>query len=175
MALAKKVMTWPSMSRPTHRHGQLGEAKEKGYLFITGDELPYPAVSRHQIEALVGEKLDEDIPVEEVVAAAETYHVFFLIPDLERRKRCRRVGGSCWATMPSAWNPRRTCAVAAAIVGLTEKLIPDLDALAGILSNNGFDRQHVGSTIRALWIMQRCSKCRARVCIRFGGGPVGKW
>ena len=47
-------------------------------------------------------------------------------------------------------SPADTCAVAAAIVGLTEKLIPDLDALAGILSDNGFDRPHVGSTIRAL-------------------------
>ena len=37
--------------------------KQKGYLFLTGDENPYPAVSRHHIEALVGEKLDEDIPV----------------------------------------------------------------------------------------------------------------
>jgi len=27
-------------------------------------------VSRHQVEALVGEKLDEDIPLEEVIAAA---------------------------------------------------------------------------------------------------------
>src|SRR4029079_19365042 len=31
--------------------------KKKGYLFLTGDENPYPAVSRHHIEALVGEKL----------------------------------------------------------------------------------------------------------------------
>ena len=126
--------------------------KKKGYLFLTGDELPYPAVSRHQIEALVGEKLDEDIPLEEVIAAAaETYHVFFLIPDLGRRQRCearwREVLGNHTICMES---PADTCAVAAAIVGLTEKLIPDLDALAGILSSNGFDHQHVGSTIRAI-------------------------
>src|SRR5262249_40952304 len=56
--------------------------KKKGYLFLTGDENPYPVVSRHHIDALVGEKLDEDIPIEEVIAAAaETYNLFFLIPD----------------------------------------------------------------------------------------------
>jgi hypothetical protein len=126
--------------------------KKKGYLFLTGDELPYPAVSRHQVESLVGEKLDEDIPLEEVIAAAaETYHVFFLIPDLERRKQCearwRVLLGHHTICMES---PADTCAVAAAIVGLTETLIPDLDALAGILSSNGFDRQRVGSTLRAL-------------------------
>ena len=126
--------------------------KQKGYLFLTGDERPYPSVSRHQIEALVGEKLDEDIPLEEVIAAAaETFHVFFLIPDLGRRQRCeprwRQLLGNHTICMES---PADTCAVAAAIVGLTEKLIPDLDVLARILSANGFDRQHVGSTVRAL-------------------------
>jgi hypothetical protein len=53
--------------------------KKKGYLFMTGDEHPYPAVSRHQVEALLGEKLDDDIPIEEVIAAAaESCHLFFL-------------------------------------------------------------------------------------------------
>ena len=126
--------------------------KKKGYLFITGDELPYPAVSRHQIEVLLGEKLDEDIPIEEVIAAAtETYHVFFLIPDQKRAQRCedrwRKLLGDHTICMES---PEDTCAVAAAIVGLTEKRIPSLDAAAKILASNGFTREHVGSTLRAL-------------------------
>ena len=126
--------------------------KKKGYLFLTGDELPYPAVSRHQVEALIGEKLDEDIPIEEVIAAAaETYHLFFLIPDLGRRQRCesrwRELLGDHTICMES---PKDACCVAAAIVGLTEGRIPDLDSLAAILSSNGIDRDHVGSTIRAL-------------------------
>ncbi len=126
--------------------------RKKGYLFLTGDERPYPAVSRHQIDALVGEKLDEDIPIEEVIAAAaETYHLFFLIPDVERRQRCetrwRELLGDHTICMES---PTDACSVAAAIVGLTENRIPDLDSLAAILSSNGIDRQHIGSTIRAI-------------------------
>ncbi len=126
--------------------------KKKGYFFMTGDELPYPAVSRHQVEALVGEKLDEDIPIEEVIAAAaETYHIFFLIPDLQRAQRCearwRELLGDHTICMES---PADACCVAAAIVGLTEKRIPDLDALGHILSGNGIDRQHVDSSIRAV-------------------------
>lgn len=151
--------------------------KKKGYLFMTGDELPYPAVSRHQVEALVGEKLDEDIPLEEVIAAtAETYHVFFLIPDLERRKRCEarwsEVLGNHTICMES---PADTCAVAAAIVGLTERLIPDLDALAGILSSNGFDRQHVGSSVRALQDYAALLKLPASKPSHSTAAPVGKW
>jgi hypothetical protein len=126
--------------------------KRKGYFFITGDELPYPAVSRHQVEALIGEKLDEDIPIEEVIAAAaETYHLFFLIPDLVRRRRCearwKELLGDHAICMES---PADTCSVAAAIVALTEQRITDVDALAKVLSENGFDRDHVGSTIRAI-------------------------
>ena len=151
--------------------------KKKGYLFMTGDENPYPAVSRHHIEALVGEKLDEDIPLEEVVAAAaETYHVFFLIPDLGRRQRCearwREVLGNHTIGMES---PADTCAVAAAIVGLTEKLIPDLDALAGILSSNGFDRPHVGSTVRALQDYAALLKLPTSKSSPSPAAPVGKW
>jgi hypothetical protein len=151
--------------------------KKKGYLFLTGDENPYPAVSRHHIEALVGEKLDEDIPIDEVIAAAaETYHVFFLIPDLARRKRCearwRDVLGNHTICMES---PADTCAVAAAIVGLTEKLIPDLDALAGILSSHGFDRQHVGSTARVLQDYAALLKLPQSKSSYATATPVGKW
>lgn len=126
--------------------------KKKGYLFITGDELPYPAVSRHQVEGLIGEKLDEDIPIEEVIAAAaETYHLFFLIPDLQRRQACesrwRELLGDHTICMES---PLDACSVAAAIVGLTENSIPDVDTLARTLKSNGFSSERVGSTIRAV-------------------------
>lgn len=150
--------------------------KKKGYLFMTGDEMPYPAVSRHHIDALIGEKLDEDIPIEEVIAAtAETYNVFFLIPDFKRRKLCekqwRNLLGNHTICMES---PADTCAVAATIVGLTEKLIPDLHALARVLLGNGFDQEHVGSTIRALQDYVALLKLPSKSPYA-AATPVGKW
>lgn len=126
--------------------------KKKGYLFMTGDELPYPVVSRHHIAALIGEKLDADLPLEEVVAAAaETYHLFFLIPDLHRRKNCearwREVLGDHVICME---DPADTCAVAAAIVGLTEGVLPNVEAVADRLHGNGADQRRIGATIRAI-------------------------
>ena len=126
--------------------------KKRGYLFMTGDELPYPVVSKHQIEGLIGEKLDEDIPIEDVIAAAaETYHLFFLIPDLGRRQRCesrwRELLGDNVICMESHED---TCTVAAAIVGLTEKLLPDVDTVADVLRSNGLEKQRIGAVIRAL-------------------------
>jgi hypothetical protein len=126
--------------------------RKKGYLFITGDELPYPSVSHHQIGTLVGDSLDQDIPIEEAIAAAaETYHVFFLVPDLKRRRNCekrwRELLGDNVICMESASD---ACAVAASIVGLTEGAIPDLNALPAILADNAIERERVSSIIRAL-------------------------
>ncbi|MDQ1833756.1 VWA domain-containing protein [Massilia scottii] len=126
--------------------------RKKGYLFITGDELPYPAVSRHQIGSLVGDTLDADVPIAEAIAAAaETYHVFFLIPDLGRRGRCekrwRDLLGDHVICMEE---PGDACAVAAAIVGLTERAIPDMDALVATLGANAIAPQRVSAIVRAL-------------------------
>ena len=126
--------------------------KKRGYLFLTGDELPYNVVSRHQIEALIGTKLDEDLPIEEVIAAAaETFHLFFLIPDLKRRQRCEarwhELLGDHVICMEA---PADACAVAAAIVGLTERALPDLDAVARALRDNGMEKDRIGGVVRAL-------------------------
>ncbi|HMB55127.1 MAG TPA: VWA domain-containing protein [Thermoanaerobaculia bacterium] len=59
---------------------------KRGYLFITGDERPYPMLSRHVVEAFVGDHLDDDVKVEEVIAEVQKSFVpFFVIPDPQRR------------------------------------------------------------------------------------------
>jgi hypothetical protein len=126
--------------------------KQRGYLFMTGDERPYPAVSRHQVEALIGDKLDEDIPLAEVVSAvSETFHPFFLIPDLERRAKCERVWrdvlGDYVIAMESAED---TCYVAAGALVLTEKVAADIDALAKIYETSGMPRARIAPALRAL-------------------------
>lgn len=125
---------------------------KRGYLFVTGDELPYPAVSRHQVEALIGEKLDEDIPIEEAIAAAaETCHLFFLIPDAQRRRNCeprwRELLGDHVICMDS---PDDACAVAAGIVALTEKAVPGLDGLARVMGAHGMPQERVNAVAHAL-------------------------
>lgn len=54
---------------------------KKGYLFLIGDERPYMQVTRGQVEAIMGDSLQEDIPIADVIAKArEKYNVFFIIP-----------------------------------------------------------------------------------------------
>lgn len=55
---------------------------KKGYLFMCGDERAYPSVSRNQVEHLIGDKLQEDIPIKDMVAKLkEKFEVFFIIPE----------------------------------------------------------------------------------------------
>ena len=77
--------------------------KKRGYLVMTGDELPYPAVSKHQVETLLGDKLDEDVPVEEVVAELqESFEPFFLIPTPGGARGASASGAICSATTSCA-------------------------------------------------------------------------
>ena len=104
------------------------------------------------MEALCGEQLDEDVPIAGVVAALQqTWHPFFLIPDLQRRARCERVWrdvlGDHVICMES---PADTCYVAAGLVGLTEGVVADLDGLAKILAASGLERDRLNAVIRAV-------------------------
>ena len=125
---------------------------KKGYLFITGDEDPYPAVSRHQVATLVGESLDADIPIAEAIAAAsESYHLFFLIPDLKRRGACERVWRQLLGDHVICMEaPADACAVAASIVALTEGAAAGLDAVAATLRTGGLAPARVSAVVRAL-------------------------
>jgi hypothetical protein len=126
--------------------------KKRGYMVMTGDELPYPAVSKHQVEALVGDKLDDDVPVEEVVAELrESFEPFFLIPDHDRRARCERrwrdLLGDHVVCMTS---PADTCYVSAGAIGLAERIIRDVDDLAKRLEQAGAPKERVRGAVQAL-------------------------
>jgi hypothetical protein len=55
--------------------------REKGYLFLIGDEQYYPHVKRREIAGVIGDKLPEDIPVRELFTELQQrYEVFYLIP-----------------------------------------------------------------------------------------------
>ncbi len=55
---------------------------KKGYLFVIGDELPYPEVSRTEVETLFGDKLQENVLTTNIIKEAqEKFHVFYFIPE----------------------------------------------------------------------------------------------
>jgi hypothetical protein len=53
----------------------------RGYLFIIGDELPYPKVKRREVGKVVGDKLRQDIPTRDLVAElTRVYDVYYILP-----------------------------------------------------------------------------------------------
>lgn len=67
---------------------------KKGYFFITGDELPYSKVSASLVKEFIGDDLDEDIPLSQIVKELqERYHVFYIMPNLSSYYGSTRVLG----------------------------------------------------------------------------------
>jgi hypothetical protein len=56
---------------------------KRGYLFLIGDEAPYPRVKRREVARLLGDKLQADLPVEELVAELRRkYDVYSVLPKM---------------------------------------------------------------------------------------------
>jgi hypothetical protein len=126
--------------------------KKRGYLFMTGDELPYPLLSKHVVEGIVGDRLDDDLKTEEVIAELQkTFVPFFVIPDRERRNRCeRRWRDLLGDHVLCAEAPEDVCYVTAGAISLYEGFVPGLDALAPMLRDAGIPSARLSSVVRAL-------------------------
>lgn len=126
--------------------------KHRGYFIMTGDENPYPMVSRRQVAGILDDGLQEDIPLAHIVNELQrTFEPFFLIPDAARAKRCERTWrdalGDHVIVMESSDD---TCLVAASLVTLCEGATPDLEAVARSLTDLGTSRERVGAVVRAI-------------------------
>jgi hypothetical protein len=126
--------------------------RKRGYLFMTGDATPFPTLSRHIVESVIGDRLDDDLSVEEVVAKLqETFIPFFVIPDQERRRDCERrwrdLLGDHVLCMDA---PEDVCAVTAGALALCERVVPDLDALGEVFRDAGIPANRIKSAARAL-------------------------
>lgn len=121
----------------------------RGYLFLTGDEKPYPLLSRHVVQEVTGDVLDLDVPVRAVVERLQrSFEPFFLIPGLARRSRAERAWRDLLGERVIVLEEPGDVALAAALlVGLNERLL-SLDG-AALFARLG-DGAKVGRMMRAL-------------------------
>ena len=126
--------------------------KHRGYFFMTGDEHPYPRVSKAQVKGLIDDTIGDDLPIEDVIAELQvSFEPFFLVPDKRRGERC----GERWRELLGAHaifleRPEDTCVVSAALVGLCEGALADLDEVAARLKATGMKRSRIGGVLGAL-------------------------
>lgn len=115
--------------------------QKKGYLFVTGDEPPYPGRRGEVVKHVLGTDVDDASFAEVIAEAEERYHIFFLVPDPQRYNSIE----SSWKPLLGKrlikmQNPTDTCAVAAGLVALGEGAVRDLGHLATILEEDGYAR-----------------------------------
>ena len=98
--------------------------QKKGYFFMTGDEVPFTHVDSGQIEGLIGDPVDTDIPIRRaVLQLLERYHTFFLIPDEARadREECGAVWKLLLRQRSIVLQDTRDAAIVCALcIGITE-------------------------------------------------------
>jgi hypothetical protein len=59
----------------------LTKRNKKGYLFITGDELPYPEVKKSEVKRVIGDSLEVNIPIADMLKELrEKFEVFWIMP-----------------------------------------------------------------------------------------------
>src|SRR5262245_41959939 len=128
--------------------------RKRGYLFMTGDEKPYPILSRHVVETVIGDRLDDDLKVAEVLALLqETFVPFFIVPDRERghRQRCERAWRDLLGDHVLCMEaPADVCFVAAGALLLSEGLVSDLHALEAALLASGMPKDRKGAVVKTL-------------------------
>jgi hypothetical protein len=53
----------------------------KGYAFLIGDEKAYPSVSKQHVATHIGDTLQDNIPLQQILAEVQRrYHFFFIFP-----------------------------------------------------------------------------------------------
>ncbi|MER6814534.1 hypothetical protein ABT299_35115 [Spirillospora sp. NPDC000708] len=116
---------------------------KRGYLFMIGDELAYPKIKRREVAKVVGDDLERDLPVEDVLRELQRmYEVYFIIPEGAYHSGSRELK-DFWQGLLGQHvlyldDLDAVCETIALTVGLAEDAI-DLDEGLGHLAEAGSD------------------------------------
>jgi hypothetical protein len=113
----------------------------RGYLFVIGDETPYPKVKRREVARLIGDGPQADIPVEEQIAElGKTYDVYYVLPKMTHHWDNPAVHRR-WAELLGQHvlrleDPAAICELIASTIGMAEGKV-DLEHLTDDLRDAG--------------------------------------
>lgn len=115
-------------------HDHFDKRGRKGYLFIIGDEPFFKKVSVEAVQAVIGDKLQSDIRIGDILKEVqERYHVYFILPKMTSGWRDPEM--SCWSDLLGDEHvirleqPNEICPLIASLVAANEGLV-DLADLA---------------------------------------------
>jgi hypothetical protein len=127
----------------------------KGYLFTLGDELPYDVIRKEQIQTIIGDHLERDLTIAEVVAElGQRYQHFHIIPtntshgsDPKIQQRWQQLLGERVLLLE---DETAVCETIALAIGLCEGTIADLHSGTSTLVAGGYDPDAAASAATAL-------------------------
>jgi hypothetical protein len=127
----------------------------KGYLFTIGDEKPYGVVRRQHVQDLIGDALERDIPVEQIVTEVQQrYEYFHIIPtntshggNPEVQGRWKELLGERVLLLD---DEAAVCETIALAIGLCEGAVDDLGSGADDLIQAGYDPAAASTAATAL-------------------------
>jgi hypothetical protein len=113
----------------------------RGYLFVIGDETPYPRVKRKEVAAHLGYGLQADLPIAELIAELErTYDVYYVLPKMTQHwdnpQVHRRWVELLGQNVLRLEDPAGICELIASTIGLAEGKV-DLEGLGADLQEAG--------------------------------------
>lgn len=123
--LALYFMAWHTAIDCYEKRGK------RGYLFVIGDEIPYTMVKRAEVQAVIGDGLQSDIPLTDVLAELQRrYDVYYIIPNMTSNWRNddirRRWVELLGQNVLRLEEPAGVCELIASVIGLCEgKVGPD--------------------------------------------------
>lgn len=114
---------------------------KRGYLFLIGDEMPYPCVKRKEVAKIIGDHLQENIPVEAMVGELESrYDTYFILPNMTSYYDSPEIHGR-WVELLGQnvirlEDPEGISELIASTIGLAEGVV-DLDGVRRDLADEG--------------------------------------
>lgn len=126
---------------------------KKGYLFLSGDELPYGSVNKDQVKRLIGDDLEADIPLATILdELREKYEVFWLFPKGTSHWDNPRVNATLsdlfGQNLIKLTNPDDVCEVIAAAIGALEGF--DVKSIEADLIDTGSTKISASTAIAAI-------------------------
>lgn len=126
---------------------------QKGYLFIMGDENPYPAVRKSQVKEFIGIELEADIPTDKILEELrDKFEVFWVAPAGTSHADDKSVIGPMQKMFAQHYlklpEPGDVCELIATTIGVSEGY--DLYDVSSALKDIGADADAVGRASTAL-------------------------
>jgi hypothetical protein len=111
--------------------------QKKGYLFVIGDELNKPRLSRRHVREVIGDDLPQDVSVASIYATLdERWHVTYILPnqssyydDPQIARHWKRLLGERFVKLP---DPAAVCELIALVVGVGEDRVDVRSGLADL-------------------------------------------